>query len=41
MTLFPQSFVTALVYGAIAITAAGATGLVVLLVRDWKDGKLW
>jgi hypothetical protein len=39
--LFPKSVVEALVYGCIALSTAGALGLALLLLRDWKDGKLW
>jgi hypothetical protein len=39
--MFPQSFLHALIMLALAWTASGALLLLVLLVRDWKRGKLW
>lgn len=41
MTLFPSAFFTVLVYAAIGVTTGGAGLLIVLLLRDYKDGKLW
>jgi hypothetical protein len=39
--LFPSWFLAILVYGAIAITAAGAVVLGVLLIRDFRQKRLW
>ena len=41
MTLFPQWFVTALIFAGLGVTCGGAVGLLVLLVLDWKRGTLW
>lgn len=41
MTPFPESFFVVLVYTCIGLTAFGALALLVLLVRDWKNGTLW
>mgnify|MGYP001375666033 CR=1 FL=1 len=41
MILFPPWFLAGIVYGGIAIAAAGATGLVILLVRDYYRSTLW
>ena len=41
MTLFPSWFLAALVYGAIVIAAAGAVVLSTLLIRDFRQKRLW
>ena len=41
MTLFPESFFSVLVITGLVWTALGALALIVLLIRDWKQGKLW
>lgn len=41
MTSFPLGFVSALVFGALALTACGLIMLLVLLWRDFRAGKLW
>lgn len=38
---FPQGFVAALVYGAVAFTALGALTMLALLIRDYREGRLW
>lgn len=39
--IFPLGFFEILVYGGVTLTAIGAVLVVVLLVRDLKEGKLW
>jgi len=39
--LFSESFVTFLVYGALISTLGGSVALGILLVRDWRAGRLW
>lgn len=39
--MFSQSFLHGLILLALAWTAIGALTLIVLLVRDWLQGKLW
>ena len=41
MHLFPLSFFSLLILGALALTGAGAVALVLLLVRDAIRGKVW
>ncbi len=41
MTLFSESFLSGLVYGAMLMTALGAITLIVLLVRDIRNRKVW
>ena len=41
MIFFPQGLVSALVYGALTLTALGVIMLLSLLVRDFKAGRLW
>jgi hypothetical protein len=36
-----ETFFSALVWGAVAITVAGPFVLLGLLWRDWRAGKLW
>lgn len=40
-TMFPQSFLQALILVALVWTALGALVLIVLLIRDWLRGTLW
>lgn len=35
------SFLKALVLGALAVSALAAIVFLVLLIRDWRKGKLW
>ncbi len=39
--MFSQTFLHGLIALALLWTAAGAVTLVVLLIRDFKNGKLW
>ncbi|MEZ4230613.1 MAG: hypothetical protein R3B89_15670 [Polyangiaceae bacterium] len=39
--IFPLGFFEFLVYGGVALTAFGAVLVIVLLLRDLKEGKLW
>ncbi len=39
--LFSQTFFTALITAALILTAAGALTLIVLLINDFKKGKVW
>lgn len=41
MTLFPQTFFSALIFCALLLTGAGAVTLIGLLIRDFKKGKVW
>lgn len=41
MTLFPVWFLTALVYGAIALAFGGLVALGALLARDLKQRNVW
>lgn len=41
MTPFPKAFVEGIVLLSLVLTAAGVIGLLVLLLRDLKTGKLW
>lgn len=41
MTLFPDWFLAALVYGGITLAALGACVLLALLVRDGRGGRFW
>ena len=41
MILFSESFVTFLVYGALISTLGGSVALGILLVRDWRAGRVW
>ncbi len=38
---FPQAFLSLLVELALLITAVSAVTLIILLVRDWRKGKVW
>jgi len=39
--MFPELFVHILVVLGLVWTAAGALLLIILLIRDYKNGKLW
>lgn len=39
--MFPQAFVAALVYGALAASGAGGVLLLLLLARDRKNRRIW
>ena len=41
MILFPEGFLLMLVHGALVLTLGGNLALWVLLVRDWRSGRLW
>jgi hypothetical protein len=41
MTLFPESFFAVLVYGGIALAAVGGVLLLVLLIRDVGEKRIW
>jgi len=41
MTAFPKAFVEGIVLLSLVLTAGGVTGLLGLLLRDIKTGKLW
>ena len=40
-TMFSAGFVRGLVYGSVALTVLGVLTLLVLLVRDYRAGRLW
>lgn len=39
--MFSEAFVSFLVHLGLIWTAAGALVLIILLIRDFKNGKLW
>lgn len=39
--MFPVWFFNLLILSALLLTAFSAVGLVLLLLRDWKTGRLW
>jgi hypothetical protein len=39
--MFPGWFFNLVIVGAIALTGLSAFALMALLVRDWKNGRLW
>lgn len=41
MTLFSESFFHLLVYGALIWTGLGAAILIFLLLKDYKNKKIW
>jgi hypothetical protein len=41
MHLFPETFLTILVVVALGLTGLGAVTLLVLLLRDHRDKRLW
>lgn len=41
MHLFPESFVTILVIASLGLTGFGAVCLLVLLLRDYRNKRLW
>ncbi|HXV76817.1 MAG TPA: hypothetical protein VD788_10935 [Candidatus Polarisedimenticolaceae bacterium] len=41
MTVFPEWFFNALILAALILTGLSAAGLLSLLFRDWKKGRLW
>jgi hypothetical protein len=41
VTLFPLSFLSAIVYGGIAVVALGTVSLLALFLRDARRGRLW
>jgi len=41
MVIFPKWLITILISGSIAMTAVAATTLIILLIRDYKGGKIW
>jgi hypothetical protein len=41
MTLFPESFFHILVYGSLIWTGLGAVVLIILLLKDYKNKKIW
>jgi hypothetical protein len=41
MIFFGESFLTILVYGALAVTSGGCLVLWTLLIRDWRARRLW
>lgn len=38
---FPESFVTILITAALVMTGCGAACLLLLLVRDFRNKRLW
>lgn len=41
LLLFPETFFSVLVYGALGGTAMGLVALLWLILRDRKKGKIW
>ena len=41
MTLFPASFLAALIVGSLVLTAVGVIVLAVLFIRDFNNKSLW
>jgi len=41
MTLFPESFFIFLIYTALCWTGLGAAVLIFLLLKDFKNKKIW
>lgn len=41
MTPFSETFVRVLIHGAVALTAMGAATMLGLLIRDYRNGRLW
>lgn len=41
MATISQDALALLVYGAVVITMVTPIALLALLVKDWKEGKLW
>lgn len=41
MTPFPKAFVEGIVLLSLVLSGSGVTGLLILLLRDIKAGKLW
>lgn len=41
MTLFPALFLQILIISALLTTTVGASLLVILLIRDLKNNKVW
>ncbi len=39
--MFTESLLHSLIVLALAWTALGALALIVLLIKDWKNGTLW
>lgn len=39
--MFPKLVFTLLVYGSLLLSAGGGVALVVLLIRDAKNGRIW
>lgn len=39
--LFSQTFFTVLITAALILTGAGALTLIALLIKDFKQGKVW
>ena len=39
--MFSQLIFTLLVYGALLLSAGGGVALIVLLIRDAKNGRIW
>lgn len=39
--LFPQPVMAALIIGALLLTVIGVITLILLLIRDWRNGKVW
>ncbi len=41
MMLFPESFFSILITGALILTGIGALTLIILLIRDFARKKVW
>jgi len=41
LIVFSQGFFEVLVFGALSMTGGGAVLLLILLVRDLKNGRTW
>lgn len=39
--MFSETFLAALVYGAVSLTALGAAAMLLLLIKDYRAGRLW
>lgn len=37
----PEAWFSILLWGSLVVVASAATYLLVVLVREWRDGRLW
>lgn len=41
MTLFPEGLVSAMIYGALALTGVALVALLWMILRDYKNKDIW